>query len=129
MGPELLFGLPRGPLQGIVLERVDEDFRLVQPRGVGRRIARLPPPVTLGEVPLGCPCDVACATILDQENALQLLVMLAIQFQFREIVDLFGNNLNVLSDVFGDSLSGYAGRRQLPWTHRTTPASCSERRL
>ena len=35
--------------------------------------------------------------------------------------------LSSLSGVLGDSLSGYVGRRQLPWTYRTTPLSCSER--
>src|SRR5262245_3459764 len=50
MGLELLLALPRRPLQVIVLERVDEDFRLVQPRGVGRRIPRSPPAPTFGEI-------------------------------------------------------------------------------
>src|SRR4051794_31936489 len=78
MGSELLLGLPRGTLQVIVLERVDENFRLVQPRRIGRRIPRLPPPVTLGKVPSRGPGDVAGSAVLDQENPTQLLVMLAI---------------------------------------------------
>ena len=38
MGSQLLLALPRGPLQIIVLERMDEDFRLIQPRGVRWRM-------------------------------------------------------------------------------------------
>src|SRR6266496_122171 len=49
---ELLLARPRRPLQVIVLERMDKDFRLAQPRGIGRRIAWLPPSLTPGEVRL-----------------------------------------------------------------------------
>ena len=55
MGLELLLVLPGRPFQVIVLEGVDEDFRLVQPGGIGRRIPRPPPALTLGEVPLRLP--------------------------------------------------------------------------
>ena len=49
---EFLLTLPRRTFQVIVLERMDEDLRLVQPRGIGGCIARLPPALALGEVPL-----------------------------------------------------------------------------
>ena len=52
MAPELLLAPPGRPLQVIVLERVDQDLPLVQPGGIGGRIARSPPAVALGEVPL-----------------------------------------------------------------------------
>src|SRR5208337_1007353 len=64
MGSELLLALPRGPLQIIVLERMDEDFRLIQPRGVRWRIARLPPPLTPGKgsrSPVLCILDQGCS--------------------------------------------------------------------
>ena len=50
MGLELLLALPGCPFQVIVLERVDEDFRLVQPRGVGGRMPRSPPALTPSEI-------------------------------------------------------------------------------
>src|SRR6476646_3919715 len=50
MGLELLLALPGCPFQVIVLERMDEDFGLVQPRGVGGRIPRLPPTATVGKI-------------------------------------------------------------------------------
>jgi hypothetical protein len=52
MAPELILALPGPPIQVIVLERVDQDLRLVQPGGVGGRIAGPPPAVAPGEVPL-----------------------------------------------------------------------------
>src|SRR4051794_34662830 len=66
MGSELILALPRRPFQVIVLEGMDEDFRLVQPRGIGRGIPRLPPTLTTGEVR---PCVARYVTrpsILDQ---------------------------------------------------------------
>jgi len=43
MGLKLYLALPRRPFQVIMLERMDEDFRLVQPRGIGGRVPRFPP--------------------------------------------------------------------------------------
>src|SRR3954447_235890 len=48
---ELLLTRPGRPLQVIVLERMDKDLRLVQPRRIGGRIPRSPPALTLSEVP------------------------------------------------------------------------------
>ena len=47
---ELLLALPGRPFQVIVLERMDEDFRLVQPGGIGGRIPGFPPALTLSEI-------------------------------------------------------------------------------
>lgn len=69
-----------------MLECMDEDFRLIQPRGVGRCVARLPPPIASGEVRLRRPRYVARSAILDQKDAPQFLVVLAKKFQFRKIV-------------------------------------------
>ena len=65
---------------------MDEDFRLVQPRGIGGRIARLPPALTPGEVRLRVRRYVTGPAILDQEDTLQLLVLLVKQFQFGKVV-------------------------------------------
>src|SRR5208337_4904369 len=65
---------------------MDQDFRLVQPRCIGWRIARLPPSPTLGEVTLRASRYVTGPAILDQEDAVQLLVLPVKQFQFRKIV-------------------------------------------
>src|SRR5437762_11704799 len=69
MGLELLLALPRRPLQVIMLERMDEDFRLVQPRRIGGRIPRFPPGLTPGKVPLRAAGYVARPAILDQDAA------------------------------------------------------------
>ena len=69
MGLELLLALPRRSFQVIMLERMDEDFRLVQPGGVGRRVPRSPPATTVGEVPPGITRNVARPAILDQKDA------------------------------------------------------------
>src|SRR5258708_4229611 len=68
MGLELLLILPGRTLQVIMRERMDEDFRLVQPGGVGRRVPRSPPATTVGEVPPGITRNVARPAILDQED-------------------------------------------------------------
>src|SRR5512147_190990 len=68
MTPELLLAPPGRPLQVIVLERVDQDLPLVQPGGVGGRIARSPPAVALGEVPLRTARYMARSSVLDQEG-------------------------------------------------------------
>ena len=68
MGLELFLALPGHPFQIIMLEDVDEDFRLVQPRGIGGRIAWLPPSLTLGEISLRTGRYVAGSTVLDQED-------------------------------------------------------------
>ncbi len=78
MGPELLLRLPRGTFQVIVLERMNEDFRLIQPRRVGGRVTRLPPAVASGKVCLRRRRYVARPAILDQEDTPQLLVVLAV---------------------------------------------------
>src|SRR5215204_5401587 len=65
---ELVLALPGRPFQVIVLESVDEDFCLLQPRGIGRRITRRPPPLTTGKVRLRAARYVTCPSILDQEH-------------------------------------------------------------
>src|SRR5712691_8508266 len=69
-----------------MFERMDEDFCLVQPRGVGWRIPRLPPATTFGEIASCAGGNVTGATVLDQEDAAQLLVLAAKQFQLGAIV-------------------------------------------
>src|SRR5271157_619244 len=83
---EFLPTLPGRPFQVIVFKRMDEDFCLVQPRGIGGCIAWLPPSLTSGEVRLGVSRYVTGTAILDQEYALQLLVLLVKQFQFGKVV-------------------------------------------
>src|SRR6476646_10875783 len=74
MGLELLLALPGCPFQVIVLERMDEDFGLVQPRGVGGRIPRLPPTATVGIMTSRAGGNVAPPAVLDQEGAEGLVV-------------------------------------------------------
>src|SRR5438105_7991299 len=69
MGLELLLALPRRSFQVIMLERMDEDFRLVQPRRIRRCIPRPPPPLTPGNVLPRAACYVARPSILDEEDA------------------------------------------------------------
>src|SRR4051812_42460385 len=66
---ELLPTLPRSPFQVIVLKRVDEDFRLVQPRRIGGRIPRSPPALTPGEISSRAACNMTWPAVLDQEDA------------------------------------------------------------
>src|SRR5512135_2163337 len=66
---ELLLILPGRPFQVIVLERMDEDFRLVQPRRIGGRIPGPPPALTPSEILSRVACDVTRPTVLDQEDA------------------------------------------------------------
>src|SRR5438067_3946879 len=73
MGLELLLALPRRPFQVIVLERMDQDFRLIQPRRIGGRVPRSPPVLTPGKVRLRTPGYVTRPAILDQEDSSQLL--------------------------------------------------------
>src|SRR6266567_1489293 len=68
MGLELFLALPRSPFQVIMLERMDEDFRLVQPGGVGWRIPRSPPATTFGEIASRAACYVTGPAVLDQED-------------------------------------------------------------
>src|ERR1700733_16270165 len=70
MSLELFLTFPRPSFQVIVFERMDKDFRLVQPRRIRRCIPRPPPPVTLSKVILRDTCCVARPSILDQEDAL-----------------------------------------------------------
>src|SRR6516162_7655121 len=74
MGLELFLALPGRPLQVIVLEGMDEDFRLVQPRRIGGRIPSSPPALTLGEILSRAACNVAGPAILNQEGPAELLV-------------------------------------------------------
>src|SRR6476661_3392418 len=69
MGLELFLALPRRPFQVVVLERMDEDFCLVQPGGVGGRIPRLPPAIAFGEIASRTGCYVARPAVLDQEDS------------------------------------------------------------
>src|SRR5581483_12343358 len=68
MGLELFLALPGRSFKIIVLERMNQDFCLVQPRGVGRRIPRFPPASTFGEIASGAAGCVARPTVLDQED-------------------------------------------------------------
>src|SRR5438105_264124 len=69
VGLELLPALPRRPCQVVVLERVDEDLRLVQPRGVGGGISGPPPAPAPGEITARAARDMTGAAVLDQEDA------------------------------------------------------------
>jgi hypothetical protein len=69
MSLELLLTLPGRPFQVIVLERMDEDFRLVQPRRIGGRIPGSPPALTPIEILARVACYVTWPAVLDQEDA------------------------------------------------------------
>jgi hypothetical protein len=69
-----------------MFERMDEDFRLVQPRRISGRIPGLPPALTPSEVPLRTARYVAGAAVLDQEDPSQLLVLPMKQLQLGEVV-------------------------------------------
>src|ERR1700688_1313583 len=69
MGLELFLALPGCPFQVIMLERMDEDFCLVKPRGVGWRIPRLPPAATFGEIASRAGGYVARPAVLNQEDS------------------------------------------------------------
>ena len=69
MRPELVLTLPGRSFQVVVLERMDEDLRLVQPGSIGRRIPGSPPALAPGEILSRVACDVARSAVLDQEDA------------------------------------------------------------
>src|SRR3954447_6223368 len=66
---ELLLTRPGRPFQVIVLERMDEDFRLVQPRRVGGRIPGSPPALIPSEIRSRVAGYVTGPAVLDQEDA------------------------------------------------------------
>src|SRR5687768_3187809 len=69
MRPELVLTLPGRSFQVVVLERVDEDLRRVQPGSIGRRIPGSPPALAPSEILSRVACDVARSAVLDQEDA------------------------------------------------------------
>src|SRR5204862_5025186 len=68
---ELFAATPRGTLQVPVTERADEQFRLIQPRGVDRRKAGPPPTAAVRPVRCRIGRRVARVAILDQERPAQ----------------------------------------------------------
>src|SRR4051812_24482834 len=66
---ELLLTLPGRPFQIVVLERMNEDFRLVQPGRIGGRIPGSPPALTPSEIRSHATCNVTWTAVLDQEDA------------------------------------------------------------
>src|SRR5919201_5674667 len=68
MRDELLSTAPRGPLQVVVLERPDQQLRLVQPRGVRRREAGPPPTPAARPVRRRLARRVRGVPVPDQEN-------------------------------------------------------------
>jgi hypothetical protein len=66
---ELLLAFPRSPFQVIVFERMDKDFRLIQPGRIGGCISRSPPPLTLGEISLCVARYVTRPAVLDKVDA------------------------------------------------------------
>src|SRR5262245_4661928 len=69
---ELFPTAPGASLQVAIPERPDQQLRLVQPRGVGRREAGTPPAPARRPVRFRVPRRVAGVAILDQEYPLQV---------------------------------------------------------
>ena len=65
---------------------MDEDLRLVQPRCVGWCVSGLPPAVAFRKVPLCFGGNMTRASVLNQEDALQLSVVFSKKFQFGQVV-------------------------------------------
>src|SRR5262245_50771176 len=66
---ELVLTLPGLSFQVVVLERMDEDLRLVQPGSIGGRIPGSPPALIAREILSRVACNVTRSAVLDQEDA------------------------------------------------------------
>jgi hypothetical protein len=82
---ELFSAPPRGAFQVTMAEGPDEQFRLVQPRGIGRRKARTPSISAARPVRRRRGCGVARVAILDQEHPAQAAVSAAKGPQFSNV--------------------------------------------
>ena len=71
-----------------MLESMDEDFCLVQPRGIGGGVARFPPRFAAGEIVPGFCTAMARTSVLNQIDALPTSMLLAESFQFGDVVGL-----------------------------------------
>src|SRR5208337_642331 len=82
---KLLSAPPRGTFQVTMAERADEQFRLIQPRGMGRRKTGVPPTATVRQVRRRLGRCVARVAILDQERPAQATVAAAKGSQFTDV--------------------------------------------
>ena len=76
MVDKLVPALPRVPVQIMMPEIMNTDLRLVQPRGMCGSIAGTPPPGVLCPIAVCSTGGMAGITILNQEHALQLRMLL-----------------------------------------------------
>src|SRR3954468_15952909 len=83
---ELLAVVPRASLQVAITEGVDQQLRLVEPRGSRRRQPGPPPAVTAVEILRRRPGDVARPAVVDQVDAPQTAVPAAELLQSRDVV-------------------------------------------
>src|SRR6202035_3285125 len=83
---ELFPATTRGTFQVTMAKRADEQFRLVQPRGMGRREAGTPPTSAVRPVRRRSGRGVARVAILDQEHPTQAAVPTAKRSQFSDVV-------------------------------------------
>jgi hypothetical protein len=72
LGDELRTAGPRAPLQVAMCESVQQQFRLVQPRGMHRREATSPPAIAVVEVLLCRPSSVGRVVVVDQVDSAQV---------------------------------------------------------
>ena len=86
MADELLPVVPRASLQVAISEGMDQQLRLVQPRGPRRRQPGSPPAVTPVEVLSRRPGDVARPAVVDQVDASQSAVPAAELSQGGDVV-------------------------------------------
>jgi hypothetical protein len=91
---ELSTTVPRTSFQIAIAEGVNQQFGLVEPRGMGRCETRPPPFLAMAEILLPQQGRVAGVTILDQKDALQLMLSVV---PLREIV----SGCNIVPGVFG----------------------------
>src|SRR5436309_4920535 len=71
---ELFLVAPRAPLQVMQLKGIEQRFRLIQPRGVWRQQARMPPVPEVRQVARRAIACVGGVTIVDQIHAPQVAV-------------------------------------------------------
>src|SRR6266498_4127274 len=83
---ELCPAAPSSTLEVVVTERLNQQLRLVQPRGMSRREAGPPPVGTTRPVICRGGCRMAGIVVLDQEYPLQPSVPAAKRLQFPEVV-------------------------------------------
>jgi hypothetical protein len=83
---ELLPAIPGTSPQVAIAEGIDQQFRLVEPRGMDRRKAGAPPATAFGPVPVGIASGMTRVAILDQEHPFPVAMASPKLFQLPDVM-------------------------------------------